>query len=109
MTTINNEIDNISSDNVLQSRAFENVFPHDSKLEYVYIGTNSFTRKCKDLKKNSNVCLSYTDYGLSYVSLSGRAELLDHNEAIKMFPTQLNIYLIFVWIIQSVRLIYFFV
>jgi len=66
----------VDEDNKPQARAMS-PFPPEEDFT-IFLGTNPASRKVKQLKKNPNVMVYYYDSdGRSYVSVAGKAELID--------------------------------
>jgi general stress protein 26 len=62
-------------------RTMDPFSPEDNMV--IWLGTNSSTRKVKEIKKNHNVALYYNDpKGIGYVVINGKAQIIDDPEEI---------------------------
>ena len=62
-------------------RTMDPFSPEDNMV--IWLGTNSSTRKVKEIKNNHNVALYYNDpKGIGYVVINGKAQIIDDPEEI---------------------------
>ena len=70
-----------SSTGEIHVRTMDPFSPEDNMV--IWLGTNSSTRKVKEIKNNHNVALYYNDpKGIGYVVINGKAQIIDDPEEI---------------------------